>query len=163
MKLYHGSNIEVKNPRILTTLRTGDFGRGFYTTSSIKQARRWAQIRARQAEINLGIVSIFEVADTIFENPSLSVKTFTTANDEWLDFVLANRMDVAYEHQFDLVQGPVANDRVYACLNALEEGLAERATVLQRLKTFVLADQILFHTSQSLQFLNFAASEEVPC
>ena len=163
MKLYHGSNIEVKNPRILTSLRTGDFGRGFYTTSSINQARRWAQIRARQAEINLGIVSIFEVADTIFENPLLSVKTFTTANDEWLDFVLANRMDVEYEHQFDLVRGPVANDRVYACLNALEEGLAERATVLQRLKTFVLADQILFHTSQSLQFLSFAAIEDVPC
>ena len=163
MKLYHGSNIEVKNPRILTSLRTGDFGRGFYTTSSINQARRWAQIRARQAEINLGIVSIFEVADTIFENPLLSVKTFTTANDEWLDFVLANRMDVEYEHQFDLVRVPVANDRVYACLNALEEGLAERATVLQRLKTFVLADQILFHTSQSLQFLSFAAIEDVPC
>ena len=163
MKLYHGSNFEVKNPGILTTLRTGDFGRGFYTTSSIKQARRWAQIRARQAEIDIGIVSIFEVDDTIFENHLLSVKTFTTANDEWLDFVLANRMDVAYEHQFDLVRGPVANDRVYACLNALEEGLAERATVLKRLKTFVLADQILFHTSQSLQFLSFAAIEEVPC
>ncbi|MBR2427263.1 MAG: DUF3990 domain-containing protein, partial [Lentisphaeria bacterium] len=31
MKLYHGSHIEVKNPKILTTSRAGDFGRGFYT------------------------------------------------------------------------------------------------------------------------------------
>ena len=26
MKLYHGSNIEVKNPKILTSARVGDFG-----------------------------------------------------------------------------------------------------------------------------------------
>ena len=39
MKLYHGSHIEVKNPKILTSSRVGDFGRGFYTTNSLKQAR----------------------------------------------------------------------------------------------------------------------------
>ena len=42
MKLYHGSHVEVKNPKILTASRVGDFGNGFYTTSSMEQARRWA-------------------------------------------------------------------------------------------------------------------------
>ena len=37
MILYHGSNVEVRLPRILTTNRSLDFGAGFYTTSSPNQ------------------------------------------------------------------------------------------------------------------------------
>jgi len=163
MKLYHGSHVEVKNPKLLVSGRVGDFGRGFYTTSSQEQARRWAQIRALQGGGNLGVVSVYEVPDTIFVNPALTIKTFAQADAQWLDFVLANRNDVDFEHHFDLVCGPVANDRVYVCLNALENGTADRAAVLRRLKTFVLADQILFHTAKSLLFLNYVQTEYVPC
>ena len=163
MKLYHGSHVEVRNPKILTSSRVGDFGNGFYTTSSMKQARRWAEIRAQQTKSTSGVVTIFEVQDSLFEHPELTVKTFPQADDDWLDFVLANRRDTAFEHRFDLVRGPVANDRVYVCLNALENGTADRATVLRRLKTFVLADQILFHTAKSLLFLEYVSTEAVPC
>ena len=163
MKLYHGSNIEVKNPKILTASRVGDFGRGFYTTSNLEQARRWATIRARQSESASGIVTVFEVPDTLFENPELAVRTFDKADSAWLDFVMENRKNVDFQHHFDLVRGPVANDRVYVCLNALEDGLADRATVIRRLKTFTLADQILFHTAKSLLFLEYVRTEEVPC
>ena len=163
MKLYHGSHIEVKNPKIITSSRVGDFGRGFYTTSSLEQARRWAQIRARQEELSVGAVTVFDVPDDLFVHPELQIKTFETADDAWLDFVLANRKDVDFEHNFDIVLGPVANDRVYVCLNMLEDGLADRETVIRKLKTYVLADQILFHTAKSLLFLDYAATEEVSC
>ena len=163
MKLYHGSHVEVRNPKILTAARVGDFGNGFYTTSSMEQARRWAVIRAQQAKTPAGVVSVFEAPDSLFENPELSVKTFLKADNKWLDFVMANRKDTDFEHRFDLVRGPVANDRVYVCLNALENGTADRATVIRRLKTFVLADQVLFHTAKSLLFLEYINSEVVPC
>ena len=163
MKLYHGSNIEVKNPKILTSARVGDFGRGFYTTSSLEQARRWAQIRAKQEDVQSGIVTVFEVPDTIFENSELRIKTFEKADEKWLDFVLENRKNTEFEHGFDLVVGPVADDRVYVCLNMLEDGLADRETVIKKLKTYVLADQILFHTAKSLLFLNYEKTEEISC
>lgn len=163
MKLYHGSNIEVKNPKILTSARVGDFGRGFYTTSNLEQARRWAQIRAKQEDVQSGIVTVFEVSDTIFEKSELRIKTFEKADEEWLDFVLENRKNTEFEHGFDLVVGPVANDRVYVCLNMLEDGLADRETVIKKLKTYVLADQILFHTAKSLLFLNYEKMEEISC
>ena len=163
MKLYHGSHVEVRNPKILTSSRAGDFGNGFYTTSSMKQARRWAEIRAQQTKSASGVVTVFEVPDSLFEHPELSVKIFPQADDDWLDFVLANRQDTSFEHHFDLVRGPVADDRGYVCLNALENGTADRATVLRRLKTFVLADQILFHTAKSLLFLEYVSTEVVPC
>ena len=163
MRLYHGSNVEVNNPKILTAARIGDFGKGFYTTSSMEQARRWAQIRAQQAKVPFGVITAFEVSDSLFDNHLLAVKTFNKADAQWLDFVMANRNDTSFEHHFDIVRGPVADDRVYICLNALENGTADRATVIRRLKTFVLADQILFHTAKSLLFLEYANTENVPC
>ena len=163
MKLYHGSHIEVKNPKIITSSRVGDFGRGFYTTSNLEQARRWAQIRAIQENQPSGVVTVFDVPDHLFAHPELQIKSFENANAVWLDFVLANRKDVDFDHEFDLVCGPVADDRVYVCLNMLEDGLADRETVIRKLKTYVLADQILFHTAKSLLFLEYAATETVPC
>ena len=163
MKLYHGSHIEVKNPKILTSSRIGDFGRGFYTTSHLEQARRWAQIRALQEDLSAGLVTVFDVPDQLFIHPELRIKTFETTDEEWLDFVLANRKNVDFEHEFDLVIGPVADDRVYVCLNMLEDGLADRETVIKKLKTYVLADQILFHTAKSLLFLNYEKTEEISC
>lgn len=38
MKLYHGSNVEIKNPKILESDRKLDFGTGFYLTTSYEQA-----------------------------------------------------------------------------------------------------------------------------
>ena len=163
MKLYHGSHIEVKNPKIITSSRIGDFGRGFYTTSNLEQARRWAQIRAIQENQPSGVVTVFDVPDHLFGHPELQIKSFENANAVWLDFVLANRKDVDFDHEFDIVRGPVADDRVYVCLNMLEDGLADRETVIRKLKTYVLADQILFHTAKSLLFLEYAATEIVPC
>ena len=41
MILYHGSNIEVREPQLLKTQRNLDFGKGFYTTSDFEQAKSW--------------------------------------------------------------------------------------------------------------------------
>ena len=41
MKLYHGSLQIVKEPQIIILDRTLDYGVGFYTTTSSKQAKEW--------------------------------------------------------------------------------------------------------------------------
>ena len=38
MNLYHGSYIQVSQPKILTQVRLLDFGMGFYTTTDKEQA-----------------------------------------------------------------------------------------------------------------------------
>jgi len=38
MRIYHGSDVVVKIPKILTANRLLDFGEGFYTTSNYEQA-----------------------------------------------------------------------------------------------------------------------------
>ena len=42
MELFHGSYIEVKDPQIIKSKYTKDFGEGFYCTILNKQAERWA-------------------------------------------------------------------------------------------------------------------------
>ena len=48
MKLYHGSNVEVREPKIIESDRKLDFGHGFYLTSSYEQAERWAVLTCRR-------------------------------------------------------------------------------------------------------------------
>ena len=45
MKVYHGSLDVVEHPIILNPNRSLDYGKGFYTTTSEKQAREWVERR----------------------------------------------------------------------------------------------------------------------
>ncbi|MGN0870408.1 MAG: DUF3990 domain-containing protein [Victivallales bacterium] len=164
MILYHGSMVAVEMPQIIRRPngRGADFGFGFYTTSSRDQAERWVHIRQKAAQTETpGHLSIYDVPDDLLTLPELSIKTFWKADHEWLIFLLANRNDPDFEHTFDVVFGPVANDRVYTTLTLLEGGFLDKNETIERLKTYVLADQYLFHTEKSLQYLKFLNAEEI--
>lgn len=57
------------------------------------------------------IVSRFEFDDTIMSDTSFKVLRFEEYSEEWADFVLKNRDGVATE-KYDIVYGPIANDKV---------------------------------------------------
>ena len=61
MILYHGSNVAVKEPRLLKIQRDLDFGKGFYTTSDLDQATKWARRTALRLRLKESFVSIYEV------------------------------------------------------------------------------------------------------
>ena len=59
LDLYHGGESPVVAPSVVSP-RAGrplDFGSGFYTTTSLDQARRWVGIRLRQNAYAKGCVS----------------------------------------------------------------------------------------------------------
>jgi ribosome-binding protein aMBF1 (putative translation factor) len=60
MKLYHGSTVEVEKPDLQKCRSATDFGRAFYTTTSVEQAAQWAKIKQKRANANVAVVSIFE-------------------------------------------------------------------------------------------------------
>ena len=43
MLLYHGSNVEVAVPKLMSSARALDFGRAFYLTSDIEQGGLYEQ------------------------------------------------------------------------------------------------------------------------
>lgn len=141
--------------------RTLDFGKGFYTTSSFEQARKWALNRKRNGKSRDAVVSVFKVSADYLETSSLNIRNFSRADSEWLDFVMANRTDINFTHDYDIVKGPVANDRVYASINAFENGFMDRETLLEELRTWVFVDQIVFHTEKALLILKFTEEKFV--
>ena len=158
MKLYHGSLEVVSDPRIITPNRTLDYGRGFYTTTSYEQAEQWVR-RRRGTQHSVGYVNVYELADILPEE--IKQLRFETPTEEWVDFVMHNRTERGFEHSFDIVYGPVANDRVYAAFALYESNLLDKEGLIRELRTYELVDQFLFHTEQSLQYLTFIEAKEV--
>ena len=74
---------------------------------------------------------------------------------------MQNRTVKGYTHDFDIVYGPVANDRVYAAFALYEGGVFNKQALIAELKTYKLVDQYLFHTERSLQLLSFVEAKEV--
>jgi hypothetical protein len=74
---------------------------------------------------------------------------------------MSNRTIKNFTHDYDVVYGPVANDRVYAAFALYEGRLIDKASLIKELKTYKLVDQFLFHTERSLKLLNFIQAEEV--
>ncbi|MGL4944064.1 MAG: DUF3990 domain-containing protein [Thermoguttaceae bacterium] len=155
MKTYHGSLEVVESPKLIVANRTLDFGQGFYTTTNFDQANQWVEIRKENSGSNCGYVNVYEVADSLLDDTSLNVLKFDSPNEEWVDFIIKNRTDVDFNHDFDLVFGPVANDRVYTSLTLFENGFIDKATLIIALKAHKLVDQLLFHTERAITFLNF--------
>lgn len=85
----------------------------------------------------------------------VSVKIFDSADEEWVDFVLNNRMNEDFTHDYDVVIGPVADDKVYTQFSLFEGGIISKDTLIKELKSYRLVDQYLFHTDRALPFLKF--------
>ena len=157
MILFHGSNVMVKEPRILDSDRYLDFGFGFYMTTNKDQAINFAQ-KVAQRKGEKPIVNIFSFDET--KTTGLRIKEFDGPNEEWLDFVSANRNGKYEGEQFDIVIGPVADDDVYQTLQVYASGLLTKDQALQALKIKKLYNQYLFATPESLKTLKFESAEE---
>lgn len=159
MKIYHGSIEMVECPEIRGSNRTLDYGQGFYTTTSYEQAEAWVRRRMNEKRTSRGYVCAYELDESALRN--LKTLIFEQPTEEWVDFVMKNRTQKGYVHDFDIVYGPVANDRVYAAFALYEGGLINKQALIAELKAYKLVDQYLFHTEKALQTLTFIEAKEV--
>jgi len=62
MFIYHGSNVAVENPRLITPTCALDFGSGFYTTMNLEQAESFAKnVVNRNKGQGLPTISCYEI------------------------------------------------------------------------------------------------------
>lgn len=160
MIIYHGSNMVVEQPKILQGERMLDFGTGFYATSNKEQAVRWAERVAGRREPKDQILSIYDF-DLEAAERNLTVIRFDEPNSEWLDFVCANRSGRESAEPYDIVFGPVADDKVYTVIQYYENGVYDKNEAIRRLKVEKLFNQILFHTDKSLAYCRFTGFEKL--
>ena len=92
----------------------------------------------------------------------LDILRFESPNEEWFDFVIANRRNIQQQGgKYDVIYGPVANDTIYRTLIAFETGELTKAETIAKLKVRRLFDQMTFVSERSLSFLKFSGSMEV--
>jgi hypothetical protein len=159
MILYHGSLERITSPEIREPNRTLDYGAGFYATTSFEQAEEWVRRRMRESMANKGYVNEYALDLELLR--CLNCLLFESPTEEWLDFVMKNRTERGFSHDYDVVYGPVANDKVYAAFALYEGGLLSKQNLVAELKTYTLVDQYLFHTSKALEAISFIKAKEI--
>lgn len=160
MKLYHGSTVCVRRPIVLKGRKATDFGKGFYTTTSFEQAKKWAILKKNRDFSEKAIVSVYEVPDDILDR-EFSVFRFDGPTKEWLEFVVNNRRGRGGVAQYDLIMGPVANDQLYVTIRLYEQGVVSADAAIEMLKSHKLFDQLSFHSVKAASLLNFIEAIEV--
>lgn len=158
MILYHGSNVEVKNPKIISADRGRDFGFAFYLTPIKEQAERMAKRKQKQMENGDAIVSVFEWNE---DKESMNYKCFPNPDLEWLEIVIRCRSDLKYKHDYDIVEGKIADDSVGETILFVIDGVMKKEDALERLKFQKINSQIAFCSEKSLKSLKFINSYEV--
>ena len=159
MLLYHGSNVAVEEPRLLTERRNLDFGKGFYTTSDFEQAAAWAKRKTMLRGSGTPVVTCYDVD----ENSLLQLKTlrFVKVDREWLDYITSYRKGIASPDDYELVIGPVANDQTTQTLTLYLDGYINADNALERLLTQRLKDQYAFRTAAGIAMLHMAEVKNI--
>lgn len=159
MELYHGTNLIIKEPKLVEQNRFLDFGFGFYTTTNLEQAKSFAKKVVKREGKGIPVVNVYELNENIFTN--IKIKKFEKPNEDWLDFVAKNRNGDYHGEIYDLVIGPVANDDVYRTLQLYLSNILSKEQTLEILKIKELYNQYVFATDLALKHLQYIESIEV--
>ena len=155
MKLYHGTNTDFSTIDLKQSQRGKDFGFGFYLSESEAQAEEMAKFKV-QLFGGQSIVQSYEFDDAHLSDGTLLFLRFDGYTQDWATFILANRQNknAVNIHDYDVVYGPIANDKVGAQIRNVIEQNINMDTFLERLKymkgnTF----QYFFGSEKAIQML----------
>ena len=113
IKLFHGSNLAVKEIDLSKGNKGKDFGFGFYLNPNKEQANEMAKAKADFLGGN-PVVSEFEFNPDLAVIKELNIKIFEDYSEDWAEFVALNRKNRTdiQAHNYDIVIGPIADDKV---------------------------------------------------
>lgn len=154
MILYHGTNVEFDVIDLTKSKPNKDFGRGFYLSDNYEQALNMAKTKVEQFEVGFPIVMKYEVDDNVFQ--TFRVLQFKEYTKEWAQFILQNRNNSTQQqvHDYDIVIGPIANDRVGVQLWRYNSHSIDLDTLVKNLRYMHgITIQYFFGTERAIQQL----------
>lgn len=112
-----------------------DFGLAFYLSESRQQALEMAEFKAI-TEGGEPFINEYEFDEKSMFSGDLKVKSFTDHSEEWAKFVFSNKDSKkgGCTHDFDIVYGPIADDRVGRQIANLKDGYITFEMFIERLK-----------------------------
>lgn len=152
MILFHGSNVAIDKIDLTKSKPNKDFGKGFYLSEDEEQAIEMARYKSSILGGDV-VITKFEFNIDALNCTELKVKIFSEYSEEWADFVLANR-DGRQIESYDIVYGPIANDKVGVQIRKLKDGSIDKQEFLNRLKYMKgITFQYYFGTENAIKYL----------
>lgn len=154
MILYHGTNMAFEVIDLTKSKPNKDFGRGFYLSADYDQAMEMAKTKVEQLGTGAPTVLCYEVNDAAMSE--LQVLRFDGYTKEWAQFILLNRNNSSSvpAHAYDIVIGPIANDRVGVQLWRYETKSIDLKTLVRNLKYMKgVTIQYFFGTERAINML----------
>ena len=156
MIVYHSSNLSVEQPDIKFSRNYLDFGKGFYMTTLLEQAIKYAQRFKRRKE--QAWLSTYELK---FNPENWKILQFDSYNREWLQFVTNCRRGTD-NSDYDLVIGGIANDEVIQTIERYFAGEISENDALGLLKYQKPNNQYCIRSQRMLnECLKHKASKEL--
>ncbi len=121
--LYHGSTVSIEHIDLSKSRPNKDFGRGFYLSADRQQAWRMGEFKAF-TEGGEPVMNEYLFDESLLSSDELRVLTFEGYTPEWAEFIFLNRNNKTGKpaHDYDIVYGPIANDRVGVQIGKYEAG-----------------------------------------
>ena len=154
MILYHGTNADFGDIDLTKSKPNKDFGQGFYLSREYTQAMSMAKTKVEQLETGVPTVLTFEADDAAMAQ--LKVLRFDDYSEEWAMFILLNRNNSSRQpaHDYDIVIGPIANDRVGVQLWKYENRSIDLHTLVHNLRNMRgITFQYFFGTERAIKIL----------
>lgn len=156
IRLYHGSNVAIKQIDLSRSKRGKDFGQGFYLNANPDQAMVMAARTARILNEGEPTLSCFEFDEDEAAKNGLNIKVFSDYSEEWAEFVVMNRKnnsDVP-AHPYDIVIGPIADDTVGVQIRRFTMGYLSASALVEELRfKGDHAVQYFFGTPKAVEFI----------
>ena len=143
-----------------------DFGKGFYMGNNLGEARKWAISQSMATETPTVMRYVLKDALFNFDDNSLKRLWFSSPSIGWLNFVRDNRrltvtntQNKEPRHDYDVVYGPIANDKVADVVDEYIDGLVTAEEAILRIRVIPSVYQISFHTPLALTCINQTMTE----
>lgn len=160
MRVYHGGTEVVERPMASAGRRLLDFGQGFYVTDIQSQAETWAK-RMQGIREEPGIVNVYEL-DIEKVKETFRYFRFEHYDNDWLQFIVANRVGRKDVARYDVVEGGVANDRVIDTVEAYMANLMPLDVALRELSRHQPNNQLCIGSQRVIvECLTFVESYKI--
>lgn len=134
MKVYHGSTLAVEFPLAGAGRANLDFGKGFYVTDIYIQAERWASVMSLRRPDSTPMVNVYELDTESVISGNYRWLRFDGYNNDWLDFIVNSRLGKQPWQGYDIIEGGIANDRIFDTIENFMEGQITKEVALGRLR-----------------------------
>lgn len=151
--LYHGTDQEFDAFDLGKARGFKDFGKGFYLTTNMLQAQKWAQRKGRLS----GIAYIYRYSVSAVNARQWNILELLQYDEKWVNYIRDCRLR-GLETEHDIVYDRMADSRVDNISELLQEYAMERISAQDVIRGIKWseeskADQYCFKTEKALSLL----------